>query len=487
MPDDSTRTDILARALRHAQAYLENLDDAPVATTIDVAELRARLGKPLPQRGVPADQVLDELVRDAAPGLLRSAGGRFFGWVLGGALPAAIAADWLATVWDQNAALYACSPSAAIAEEVAGAWLKDLLDLPRHSSFAFVTGCQMAHVTCLAAGRTLLLRKRGWDVGEQGLGGAPQIRILANAQAHASIARAATLLGLGRANIVPLATDALNRVTFDALQDALVLGEPTIVVLQAGDIATGAFDRFRELIPLAKSADAWVHIDGAFGLWARSSAIHRDLTQGVENADSWATDGHKLLNTPFDCGYAFVAHPDDHKAALSLRASYLTHAEDARDEIDWNPEWSRRARGFATYAALRNLGREGVAELFDRCCRHACAIAEAIRTLPGAELVSAPVVNQALVRFRDQRECASEQDHDRRTDTVIAAINRDGEAFFTGCDWRGRRVMRISVCNWRTDDEALTRTIAAVRFAVLANQSADLRGVEGSDGAGFAL
>ena len=449
--------------MRHAQAYLAELGATPVGATADLATLRGRLGKPLAEHGVAADAVIDELARDASPGLLGSAGGRFFGWVIGGSLPAAIGADWLATIWDQNAALYACSPAAAVAEEVAGAWLKDLLRLPAASSFAFVTGCQMAHVTCLAAARHALLEARGWDVEVQGLAGAPAVRILANAGCHGSIERAAGLLGLGRQNITPLATDALGRIEPADLERALADApqQPTIVILQAGDICTGAFDDAATLIPIARHRGAWVHIDGAFGLWAAASPRYRHLVDGAAAADSWATDGHKWLNVPFDCGYAFVADPLAHRAAVSHRASYLTHAADARDQLDWNPDWSRRARGFSTYAALRQLGRNGVAELVERSCGHARALAHGLSALPGAELVAEPIINQALVRFRDPRPGAGEVDHDRHTDQVVDAINATGEAFFTGGTWRGRRVMRISVCNWRTNEDDVARAIAA--------------------------
>ena len=472
--DDEETSRILEIAMRHARAYLSGSDGQGVASTGSLEDLRRNLSKPLLDRGVSAEDAIEDLVRDASPGLIGSTGGRFFGWVLGGTLPAALAADWLTSAWDQNAALHACAPAAGVVEEIAGAWLKDLLGLPMQSSFAFVTGCQMAHVTCLAAARGALLRRSGWDVVEQGSAGSPKIRILANENRHGSIDRAIGLLGLGRANIEPLKTDAVGRVEFDALHDALAHGDPqpTILVLQAGDIATGSFDRFDELIPLARAAGAWVHIDGAFGLWARASSRYRHLTQGLEAADSWATDGHKVLNVPYDSGYAFVAHPGDHKAVMSLRASYLTHADDARDQLDWNPEWSRRARGFATYVALRTLGRTGVADLFDDCCAHADAIARGIADLPGAELVSEPIINQALVRFCDSREGAVEADHDRRTDAAIAAINATGEAVFTASTWRGRRVMRISACSWRISPADVDRVIAASRRVLLANDPA---------------
>jgi glutamate/tyrosine decarboxylase-like PLP-dependent enzyme len=449
--------------MRHAQVYLAGLGAAPVAAPVDLETLRGRLGKPLAEHGMAPDAVIDELVRDASAGLLGSAGGRFFGWVIGGALPAAVGADLLATIWDQNAALHACSPAAGVVEEIAAAWLKDLLRLPAASSFAFVTGCQMAHVTCLAAARHALLQARGWDVEAQGLAGAPAVRLLASEARHGSIERAVGLLGLGRQNITPLATDALGRIAPADLERALagVPPQPTIVILQAGDICTGAFDDFATLVPIARRHGAWVHVDGAFGLWVAVSPRYRSLVDGASAAHSWATDGHKWLNVPFDCGYAFVSDPPAHRAAVSHRASYLTHATDARDQLDWNPDWSRRARGFSTYAALRQLGRSGIAELVERSCGHARTLARGLAALPGAELVAEPIINQALVRFRDPRPGADEADHDRHTDRVIDAINATGEAFFTGGTWRGRRAMRISVCNWRTSEDDVARAIAA--------------------------
>lgn len=458
--------DVLDCAFAHARRYLAGLEDGPVGSTLGLEGLRESLDKPLGHEGLPAREVIDQLVRDASPGLLASAGGRFFGWVLGGAVPAAVAADWLTSVWDQNAALYACSPAAAIVEEIAGTWLKDLLGLPAQASFAFVTGCQMAHVTCLAAARHALLKKRGWSVEEDGLMGAPAIRILASEHGHGSIARAVGLLGLGRKNIVRLATDAQGRIERSALADALDEAQPTILVLQAGDIATGAYDDFETLIPMAKARGAWVHIDGAFGLWAAASAAKRHLMRGAALADSWATDGHKWLNVPFDSGYAFVADAEAHRAAMSHRAVYLTHDDDARDQIDWNPDWSRRARGFATYAALRQLGRAGVAEIVDRSCAHTNALVDGLRNLRAIEIVSEPIVNQALVRFRDMRADANDADHDRRTDAVVERVNASGEAFFSGSTWNGRRVMRISVCNWRTNAADVARTLAALREAL---------------------
>ena len=454
----------LAVAVENAFAYLENLDHTSVAATADLHTLRKRLAKPLENEGLPPEQVVTELVRDVEGGLVGSAGGRFFGWVIGGSVPAALAADWLAAAWDQNAALFACSPAAAVVEEVAGAWLKEILGLPAHASFALVSGCQMAHATCLAAARHALLAKRGWDVEAQGLYGAPPIRILSSTERHGTFERAVRLLGLGLAQCRYLPADSRGRLPAEALEQAL--GEspsaPTIVLLQAGDINIGEYDSFETLIPIARRYGAWVHVDGAFGLWAAASLRYAHLVKGIAEADSWATDGHKWLNVPYDCGYAFVADPDSHRASMSHRAAYLTHDADARDQMDWSPDWSRRARGFASYAALRQLGRDGVAALVDRCCKHAHSIVMGIGRLPGAEVVWEPVINQGLVRFLNPKRGATEEDHDRRTDETIAAIQAAGEAFFGGTTWRGRRAMRVSVCNWQTSERDVERTINSV-------------------------
>lgn len=463
--------EVLRQACEKAIAYLAKLDAAPVAATVDRTTLRARLDRPLGEQGIAAEQVIDDLVADVEGGILGTAGGRFFGWVIGGTLPAALAADWLTSAWDQNAGLYATAPAAAVVEEAAGAWLKEILRLPKQASFGLVTGCQMAHATSLAAARHWVLAQHGWDVEEKGLAGGPAIRVLASDQKHGSVMRALRLLGIGRAQVVDIQTDAMDRVVPEALAEELARTPetPTILVLQAGDINTGTCDAFETLIPMAKRHRAWVHVDGAFGLWAAASANHRHMVRGVEDADSWATDGHKWLNVPYDCGYAFVAHPEAHQAAMSWRASYLTHDGEARDAMEWNPEFSRRARGFATYAALRQLGRAGVCDLVERCCRHAKSLGERMGQLPGAELLCEPMLNQALVRFPDPRANATEEDHAKRTDATIAAINATSEAFFTGSTWKGRRVMRISVSNWRTSQEDVDRVVRAVE-SVLKNR-----------------
>jgi glutamate/tyrosine decarboxylase-like PLP-dependent enzyme len=454
----------LETAHNQALVHLETLDQTSVAATADLNELRAALTKTLTHDGVPADQVISELARDVSGGLLGTAGGRFFGWVIGGVVPAALAADWLTSAWQQNAALYVCSPAAGVVEETVGVWLKDLLGLPAGASFALVTGCQMAHVTCLAAARHALLAKRGWDVETQGLFGAPPIRILTSSERHGSFERAVRLLGLGTSQIKVLPVDSTGQVIPSALEEELKKKPtaPTLVLLQAGDINIGAYDSFEAVIPIAKRFGAWVHVDGAFGLWAAASERFRHLVKAVDSADSWATDGHKWLNVPFDCGFGFVANPEAHRASLSIQASYITHASDGRDQMDWNPEWSRRARCFPVYAALRQLGREGVAKIVEQCCSCAHDLVVGIGELPGAETLWLPTINQGLVRFLDRRPNATEADHDRRTDDVIAKILSSGEAFFGGTTWRGRRAMRVSVCNWRTSATDVTRVVAAV-------------------------
>jgi len=465
---DSAFRKTLDIAVSHVVSHLEGLEQQSVAATAGAETLRASLDKTLNDAGIPSETVIDELAQDVSGGLVGSAGGRFFGWVIGGVLPSALAADWLTSAWQQNAALYATSPAAAVVEEIVGDWLKDLLRLPKSASFALVTGCQMAHVTCLAAARHGLLSKSGWDTETKGLFGAPPIRILTSSERHGSFERAVRLLGLGTDRIQVLPVDAEGRLVAEALQTKLEedTDAPTLVLLQAGDVNIGAYDNFVELIPIAKQHGAWVHVDGAFGLWAGASGRSRHFVNGVEAADSWATDGHKWLNVPFDCGFAFVSDSESHRASMASKAPYFTLASDARDQMDWNPEWSRRSRCFAAYAAIRQLGRHGIAELVDRCCHHAHSIVTRIGKLDGAEVVWEPTINQGLVRFLDRSSGATEEDHDRRTDEVIAQILQTGEAFFGGTTWRGRRAMRVSVCNWRTSDQDVDRVVRGVEKVI---------------------
>ena len=465
---DPAFSSVLKIAHEHALDYLEQVHQRPSQPAASLETLRKRLNKPLADEPVAPERVVSDLVHDTEDGMLAMASGRFYGWVMGSALPAALAADWLTSAWHQNSALHATSPAASVTEEVAGEWLKQLLHLPAQASFAFVTGCQMAHVTCLAAARRRLLLRRNWDPEQQGVFGAPPIRIISSPQRHGSFQRAMQLLGFGQRSIVHAESDGNDRLIPAALERVLAADAeaPTIVLLQAGDVNIGAFDPFEQVIPIAKRYNAWVHVDGAFGLWAAASPKYNHLTRGVESADSWATDGHKWLNVPFDSGYAFVADADAHRGAFTHRAAYFSLDGDARDPMDWNPEWSRRARSFATYAAVRQLGRRGVAEVVDRCCAHAHALVTQIGALPGAELIWAPTLNQGLVRFLDPRPGASEEDHDRRTDAVVAAVQAGREAFFSPTTWRGRRAMRTSVCSWLTDEDDVRRSVAAVAEAM---------------------
>ncbi len=453
----------LELAARLAAEYYDSLEQGRISLEASPDELRARLAKDLPLEGIPAEQVIRELHEDALPGLLNSAAGRFFGWVIGGTTPTAIAADWLTTTWDQNAAAYACAPSVAIIEEVVGEWLKDLLGLPEQASYAFVTGCQMAHVTALAAARHHLLAERGWPVGEKGMAGSPPIRVLVG-EHHETLLRARRYLGIGTAAVTQVAIDENGVVMPEAMAAALAEAppeHPTIVSLAAGDLNRGAFDPFDVICDMAHSHGAWVHVDGAFGLWVAASPRLRHLASGIAKADSWATDAHKWLNVPYDSGVAFVAHPEAHRQAMSIPAAYKVEVEDVRDQVDWNPEWSRRARAIPLYAALRNFGRRGVADMVERCCDHAAELVQRIGELPGAEVLSRPVINQGLVRFLD-----AGGDHDARTDAVIRGIVESGEAWFGPTTWNGMRVMRVSVSNHRTGEEDVARAVATVRAAL---------------------
>ena len=464
---EATLRALLRQTADHAADFYEALGERRTSVTAGVQELREVLGRPLPDEPMEASQVIAELVRDVEAGLLGSVGGRFFGWVIGGSVPAALAADWLTSAWDQNAALYACAPAEAVAEEVCGGWLKDLLGLPAHASFALVTGTQMGHATALAAARNKLLAERSWDVERRGLAGAPPIRLITGGHQHASIDRAVRLLGLGTDAIVNAGADPQGRLDLGGLSRELKAGDgPVIVCLQAGEINTGSFDDFTQACRIAHARSAWVHVDGAFGLWAAVSQRYRHLLDGVDAADSWTTDAHKWLNVPFDCGLVFTAHPAQHRAAMSVTASYLIRAADMgggtpREQIDYNPEWSRRGRGFAVYAAIRSLGRCGITQIIDDCCDHARHLTAGIGALPGAEILHEPQINQGLIRFTDPGG-----DHDSRTDRVIARIQHDGHAWFGGTTFNGARAMRISVVNHRTTDHDIERAIAAVRDAL---------------------
>jgi aromatic-L-amino-acid decarboxylase len=461
---NTTKTiNTLKRALEHAENHLSNLDTRPVSTPIELDELKHRLDVGLNESGIEPQLVIDELVAATKDGLLGCAGGRFFAWVIGGALPSALAADWLTSTWDQNAALYATGPSVSVIEEIAGEWLKSLLDLPTGASVAFTTGCQMAHFTGLAAARFSVLQNKNWDVNRDGLTGAPPIRVFTSKHRHGSIDRVVRFLGIGTNNLINLETDTDERITCESLEKALNQHKgPAILVLDAADLNVAAFDPFEKLIPIAKNKGVWVHIDGAFGLFARASKTKKPFTKGIELADSWATDGHKWLNVPFDCGMAFVRDRDAHRHSMTITASYIEAEGTARDQIDWNPEWSRRARGVSVYAALRELGRSGVERLIDDSCEYCLRIVKGIGNIEGAEVLWQPTLNQGLVRFCNMQRNASEEDHDRRTERVIRLINETGEVFFSGTTWKGRKAMRVSVVNWMTDENDVSKSVQAV-------------------------
>ncbi len=448
----------LKRAAEIAAEYIESIDQHKVSDEPDPQALRERLSKQLTADGLPPLQVINELSEDIREGLLNSSAGRFFGWVIGGGIPVSIAADWLTSAWDQNAAAYACSPSAAIIEEVVAEWLKEIFGLPQKASYAFVTGCQMAHVTALAAARQKLLSDKGWLVDKQGLVGSPPIRVLVG-EHHETLLRAIRLLGMGTDAVIQVEQSLDGTIDVSALKTELEKSPamPTIVSLAAGDLNRGAFDPIDEVCDLAHSYNAWVHIDGAFGLWAAASKRFRHLLKGVEKADSWATDSHKWLNVPYDSGMVFVADAQAHKNAMTIPAPYKVEVENVRDQFEWGPEWSRRARAIPIYAALRSIGRNGVAQIIERCCDLTRDFVSRLGKLPGVEVLTTPVINQGLVRFLDP-----DGDHDKRTLEVIEHINASGEAWFGPTTWHDKCVMRISMSNFRTTPEDIDRVIALI-------------------------
>ena len=449
--------DPLTRAHHLAGTFLENLDDRPARATATFAELVATLGGPLADDPQDPTAVVDRLAAAVEPGLVRSAGPRYFGFVVGGSVPAAVATDWLVSAWDQNVALHVMSPAVAALEEVTAGWLLELLTLPSSASVGFVTGATMANVTALAAARHEVLRQVGWDVEAQGLQGAPRITVVAGADAHASIQQAARLVGLGASTIVPVAADQQGRMRPDVLREVLDgVGLPAIVCAQVGNVNTGACDPLHAIADVVGAHGAWLHVDGAFGLWAAASRNRRHLDAGVERADSWATDCHKWLNVPYDSGLALVAHPAAHRASMSQTASYLIRGSSAeRDGMDWTPEASRRARAVPVYAALRSLGRRGLEELIDRCCRLAARMAAYLDAETGVKVMNDVILNQVLVSF----ESAVGQNV---TPAVIAEVQAEGTCWTGGTRWLGEPAMRISVSNWRTSEEDIDRSAAAI-------------------------
>jgi glutamate/tyrosine decarboxylase-like PLP-dependent enzyme len=451
--------ELLQRTADLACDFLDTLDERPVFPTAPMDELGATLGGPLPDGASDPLKVIEALARDVDPGVVATAVGRYFGFVIGGALPAALAADWLTSTWDQCAGFSVLGPSASVVEEIVGEWLKDLLLLPQDASFALTTGCQMAHVTALAAARHEVLARKGWDVRERGLAGSPPITVVAGRQRHVTLDRALRLLGIGAAQIVLVPADDQGRMDPEKLRTTL--GEiegPAVVCAQAGEVNTGAFDPLAEIAEIVSPTDAWLHVDGAFGMWAAASPARAHLVDGIARGDSWAADAHNWLNVPYDCGLVFCANPASHYAAMTARAAYFEGAgEWARDAFDWTPESSRRARAFTVYAALRSLGRQGLAELVEQCCSRAQEFAAQSSELDGCTVLNDVVLNQVLFRFAD----------DETTHAVLDSVQRSGEAWMGGTEWDGRAAIRLSVSNWRTTEDDIARTISAFEQALI--------------------
>ena len=446
----------LRRAAALAEDHLEGLAGRGVGALTSYEDVLAALDEPLPQEGEDATSVVERLAQVLGPATVASPGPRYFGFVTGGALPAALGADWLASAWDQNGFTRTSSPAAAAVETAAERWVLEALGLPLDAGVGFTTGATMGNFTGIAAARHALLERAGWDVEADGLTGAPPIRVLVGDQVHASLLVALRYAGLGAGRAVRVAVDDQGAMRADALREALQDGEgPAIVCAQAGEVNTGAFDPLDAIADAAAEHGAWVHVDGAFGLWAAASPRLRSLVRGAERADSWAVDSHKWLNVPYDGGLAIVADREAVRGAMGVRASYLPE-QDGREPFDYVPEMSRRARGVPVYAALRSLGQNGLAELVERCCALARRLAVAIEDVPEAEVLNEVVLNQVLVRFGDDDEV---------TRGVVAAVQRGGEAWLGGTVWRGQAAARVSVSNWSTTEDDIDRLAAALAAA----------------------
>ena len=452
----------LEAAAASAAQYLRGLAERPVAARAGAEELRERLGGPLPDGSADPAEVVAQLAKLADDGLVASAGPRYFGFVVGGSLPAAVAADWLAAAWDQNAGLFALGPAAATVEDIAADWLLELLGLPEEATTGFVTGGLGANFSGLAAARNAVLAAAGWDVERDGLIGAPPVEVVVGAERHVTIDVALRYLGLGSDRVRVAPADGQGRMDAAALAETLAACQgPTIVCAQAGNVNTGAFDPLPAIVAAAHGQGAWVHVDGAFGLWAAASPALRRLVAGVEGADSVATDAHKWLNVPYDSGIVFVARAEAHRAAFAKTAAYFVPGQGAeRDPDAYTPEASRRARGFPVWAALRSLGRAGVAQLVERCCGHARRFADLLGAADGVEILNEVVLNQVLVRFTDPGG-----DSDGRTREVIRRVQDGGTLWLGGTTWHGLAAMRISVSNWSTTTDDVDRSAAAILAA----------------------
>ncbi len=454
------RKNLLERTCEIANEFLASLPDRPVGRPVDFDGLLASMGGSLPSDGEDSLQIIEHLWKVADPGLVASAGPRYFGFVVGGSLPAAVAADWLTGIWDQNAGLYALSPAAAAAEQIAGSWLRDLFGLPKEMGFGFVTGGTMANFTALAAARHALLRTLGWDVEERGLIGAPPLTVVTSDESHVSIFASLQMLGLGRGRVVRVPTDDQGRMRSSELMKLLAdISTPVLVCAQAGNVNTGAFDPIRAIAGCVRDRAGWLHVDGAFGTWAAASASRRALVSGIEQADSISVDCHKWLNVPYDSGLVFVRDPTAQNAAMTLNAPYYAMAPGmARDNSTWVPEASRRARGFTIYAALRSLGRTGITALVDRCCDLARVMADRLARGSGVQILNEVVLNQVLVRFSSP----SDRDTDSFTSKVISRVQKEGTCWVGDTTWHGLRAMRVSVSNWSTTEKDITASADAI-------------------------
>jgi glutamate/tyrosine decarboxylase-like PLP-dependent enzyme len=449
-----TTSDLLAAAQRHASHFIEHAGDRHVGTAATRAQLLAALGGPLPIGASDPGAVIDRLARDADPGIVASIGPRYFGFVTGGAVPVTVAADWLSSAWDQNAGLFVASPIAAVLEDIVSGWLLEMLGLPPTANVGFVTGCHMANFTGLAAARHEVLRRAGWNVETHGLQRAPRIRVIVGGEVHISAVGALRFLGFGTEELESVAVDDQGRMRPEALEQALARTDgPTIVCAQAGNVSTGASDPIDAIVTLAHARQAWVHVDGAFGLWAAAVPELRSQVAGLARADSWATDAHKWLNVPYDSGLAIVADAAPHRAAMGMRASYLQRGVDEeRVGMDWVPESSRRARVIPLYALIRTLGRDGVAAMVRDNCAMARRMAARLSRAPGVTILNDVVLNQVLVQFGS----------DAITKDVIARVQAEGTCWAGGAVWQGKRAMRISVSNWSTTAADIDRSADAI-------------------------
>ena len=461
---------LLQRVHQHAAEFLRSMPGRHVGARATRDELLAALRIPLGDRGEEPARVIDALAAQGERGAMASPGPRYFGFVIGGSLPVALAADWLTSAWDQNPGIYATSPLSSVIEDIAREWLLELFDLPRDAGLGFVTGCQMANFTALAAARHGVLQRAGWDVEADGLHGAPHVNLITSAESHVTIDVAMRYLGFGTRALLRVETDEQGRMRPDRLRRLLHnLHGPTIICAQAGNVNTGAFDPLREIAEAAREHRAWLHVDAAFGLWARTNRELAHLAEGIELADSWATDAHKWLNVPYDCGITIVRHAEAHRAAMTSTAAYLVQTSGIeRDAVDWVPEFSRRGRGTSVYAALRSLGRDGVADLIGRNCAQARQMAALLRRERGVDVLNDVVLNQVLVRFADDDEV---------TRSVIAGVQEEGTCWLGGTTWQGRAAMRISISNWSTTAGDVTRSAEAILRVFAAKSAAAARSV----------